>query len=144
MKLHGRAATCLLRSWAQWFSPSRRKRSRSNSEDSERFAATGHFAITQSGFGIRPFSILGGALQVADRVEGYRPVGDSRELRQTDGHRTLVAQDADPQLAVDRNEMVRAGAVHRDDAISMRVSSRITAGLQLPAREMRSAPGRTA
>jgi len=34
----------------------------------EEFAVTGTFAIDQSGFGLTPFSVLGGALAVADRV----------------------------------------------------------------------------
>ena len=37
--------------------------------DATRFEATGRFSIDQSAFGIAPFSVLGGALQVRDRVD---------------------------------------------------------------------------
>ena len=38
-------------------------------EDAKRFVATGELSIRQSDFGIAPFSILGGAIQVADRID---------------------------------------------------------------------------
>jgi hypothetical protein len=39
-------------------------------EDDERqFVARGRFSVNQSEWGITPFSILGGALQVRDRVD---------------------------------------------------------------------------
>jgi hypothetical protein len=38
-------------------------------DDEQRFVARGRFSVNQSDFGITPFSILGGALQVRDRVD---------------------------------------------------------------------------
>ena len=46
----------------------------------------------------------------------HHPLGQPRVLRQADHVGVLVGHDADPELADDRAEVVRAGAAHRDRA----------------------------
>lgn len=51
-----------------------------------------------------------------DLRAAHDPFGQARVLRQADDVGVLVGHDADPQLADDRAEVVRAGAAHGDRA----------------------------
>jgi hypothetical protein len=72
-------------------------------EDGKRLVASGHFSIDQTDFGIVPFSVLGGALQVRDqvdvrfRIEAQRV--DAAAVPATLGHTLEPTSPKDCQLS---------------------------------------------
>jgi hypothetical protein len=75
-----------------------------------------------------------------DLRTAHDPVGDARVLGQADQRRMLVGHHADPDLADDRAQVVRAGAAHRDRADDHQlVQVRRRWGIRSPAASAHSA-----